>query len=1499
MPDEHLHTILCPHCDTLNALPRTLCRSCSGWLPSQGGGGNPEADDSDEEDPLDALRREIEDDPDSTVIGPSAEAEVEDPFADVEPDFVFGRSEGESAATPSQPQSSESAPLEIPDWLASGPSDDPESLAMDDVEIPDWLRDGESIERGTTTDRPVTGNLPDWLSTVDVDPATAAEEVSPEDAPEWLAGEGGDPISIPEPEPIEEDIPDWLMHETGEFDKEKLQERIDAEQARRETEAEAEALVKDSASDEADSDDIDNAIAAALPPSDVKDWLDQWPDSEEAGAPSAGIDDFSALADQVVPTPVEEDIPDWLVHETGEHSKEEMQKRIEEAEEQRAAEEEAKPATGELPDWLASDSDTATKTDDDAATADKQDIPDWLSEISQGPEPDDDDRDFDRDEFSGWFRQVEEAASGTGPLPHLRSTTDEAPEEDAPVPGWLASGGVDETPAIDVPDWLAEVPQVADTGELSEPVGPEVPSVEDDDIPDWLSELPPGTGQLPDAEVEEVVAEAAQTDDDDALDWLADAIIPVDSTVSDDEEQAEPVAEAASTDDDDDALDWLADAIIPVDSTVSDDEEQAEPVAEAATTDDDDVPDWLAEATATEDSAESAEEEADAEPVAEAASTDDDDDALDWLADAIIPVDSTVSDDEEQAEPIAEAATTDDDDDVPDWLAEATAAEEEADAEPIAEAASTDDDDDVPDWLAEATAAEDSAESAEEEADAEPVAEAATTDDDDDDVPDWLAEATATEDSTESAEEEADAEPVAEAATTDDDDDDVPDWLAAASIPAESADKATLATEPDASTSDDDDDLDWLADLTDEPAKAEEPTEPTEADFAPITDDLDWLADLDSSTESAEATPAETEAEAAGASAADDALVPDWLQGFAGDEASAEAVAPVAEGETDATPGDEPAAVPAAAEAEPEIPDWLSDFSGEEDEYVSPDGPPTLADPVEPPSLDILVGEADVPDWLAGFADGDAESAPTDAPPLMPAPAATGASEADVPDWLAGLDTDAAASPVADTEKDDEPAILAASPLAEVATPETDETPSESDDSVSILPEGFIPAPADVSDDAPDWLADFDLGEFPTGDAAPAIESDDLLGLGGALASVAEDADEEDTGEIDLSAIDLEGSDLPDWLSEAAPGEKTDPVMRPISPDIPAELHALRFEAITSDEPSSEPGKAETVGALKDVSGVIRPEMIFEGQSLEVTRRVDELIMDRGDQDLVEVIDEILAHEGRARPVEEGARTALPLVRWLATLLLLAAVIAATIVGVGFVSAPVPTEGPQAAFDAVRALPDDATVLLAFEYEPQRQAELQPIASALVADIASRGNRTLYAASTQPMGASLAEDALDESGETPAEWVNLGYVAGRDTGVSALVLGGVIDSIIPEADLPSLRDDQPDMIIVLAGQPEDVRVWVEQAAQPTGAPIIAAVSAGAAPMVYPYLQSGQLTALMSGVEDAAAYWTLVGADLTELAPVRNSQALGALVAVVMIVIGGVVYGLFNRRNDEE
>ncbi len=193
------------------------------------------------------------------------------------------------------------------------------------------------------------------------------------------------------------------------------------------------------------------------------------------------------------------------------------------------------------------------------------------------------------------------------------------------------------------------------------------------------------------------------------------------------------------------------------------------------------------------------------------------------------------------------------------------------------------------------------------------------------------------------------------------------------------------------------------------------------------------------------------------------------------------------------------------------------------------------------------------------------------------------------------------------------------------------------------------------------------------------------------------------------------------------------------------------------------------------------------------------------------------------------------------------------------------------AYAFIEILPQNARVLLAWDYDPATQGELQLLAQPLLQHLRRKGANIVYM-SLRPFGPNVAADAdalsnhwqlpgLKPAGPPPVEF---GFIPGQTAALRSLALSPVIASnqpVISAAETgmrPAESIDAFDLIIEFSADLASSQQWVEQIAVRSQTPLVVAASGAVAPVLRPYEQSGQIRVLLSGYPDALAYETLLG-----------------------------------------
>jgi hypothetical protein len=208
---------------------------------------------------------------------------------------------------------------------------------------------------------------------------------------------------------------------------------------------------------------------------------------------------------------------------------------------------------------------------------------------------------------------------------------------------------------------------------------------------------------------------------------------------------------------------------------------------------------------------------------------------------------------------------------------------------------------------------------------------------------------------------------------------------------------------------------------------------------------------------------------------------------------------------------------------------------------------------------------------------------------------------------------------------------------------------------------------------------------------------------------------------------------------------------------------------------------------------------------------------------------------------------------------------------------------------------------------------MEAIGSPLLDQMVSLGRPNLSFVSTSAAGPALVERLLVQARINTAD--GFGYQAGSQyrnlgflPGGSAGVLGFVEQpgSILPGVGVGAFSEYAA--VIVMTDHAESGRIWVEQLQSRkqldpalANQPLVIVASAQAGPLLQPYVSSGQVDGMISGLSDAARYDASNG---------RSGAArlywdpfgLGLAMAILVIIVGSLwslFTGMRTRRAEAD
>ena len=207
------------------------------------------------------------------------------------------------------------------------------------------------------------------------------------------------------------------------------------------------------------------------------------------------------------------------------------------------------------------------------------------------------------------------------------------------------------------------------------------------------------------------------------------------------------------------------------------------------------------------------------------------------------------------------------------------------------------------------------------------------------------------------------------------------------------------------------------------------------------------------------------------------------------------------------------------------------------------------------------------------------------------------------------------------------------------------------------------------------------------------------------------------------------------------------------------------------------------------------------------------------------------------------------------------------------------------------ALRDAPLIVVGFDPDVGTYPEIRPTVRVLLDDLLARDAQLVFVSLT-PEGRALlvAELGRIEAGGTdPSAIVDLGFLSGAEAALVSLSRSvqapGAPQAVGARLAAFGLR--AADLILVVGGNDLGPRTWVEQALPRAGQPpAIAVAPTVLLPELVPYVESGQLDALIATPMDGASYRAAVDPEGrgggTDRPPDALALLLGMLVAVAVV-----------------
>jgi hypothetical protein len=232
-------------------------------------------------------------------------------------------------------------------------------------------------------------------------------------------------------------------------------------------------------------------------------------------------------------------------------------------------------------------------------------------------------------------------------------------------------------------------------------------------------------------------------------------------------------------------------------------------------------------------------------------------------------------------------------------------------------------------------------------------------------------------------------------------------------------------------------------------------------------------------------------------------------------------------------------------------------------------------------------------------------------------------------------------------------------------------------------------------------------------------------------------------------------------------------------------------------------------------------------------------------------------------------------------------------------------------YNFIDSMNEESVVLVGFETGAAGWPELGPQLNVFVQHLFDVGAKVLIVSGNVD-GAMLAEQYTIPSMVKPGkvygeDWVNLGYIAGGETGIAAFASD--IRSIIPKDYFGTNLDVIPLMKDIKSAADFDLAIccswgtpglgdYLRQYNNNFGVPIIIGAQVVSVPGTVPYYQSGQIVGYTSGLRGAGEYEILIkrpGYAVSSL----DAASVYHLLVFVLIVIGNLAFTVRKLGSGKE
>lgn len=230
----------------------------------------------------------------------------------------------------------------------------------------------------------------------------------------------------------------------------------------------------------------------------------------------------------------------------------------------------------------------------------------------------------------------------------------------------------------------------------------------------------------------------------------------------------------------------------------------------------------------------------------------------------------------------------------------------------------------------------------------------------------------------------------------------------------------------------------------------------------------------------------------------------------------------------------------------------------------------------------------------------------------------------------------------------------------------------------------------------------------------------------------------------------------------------------------------------------------------------------------------------------------------------------------------------------------------RSAYETIENLPAGSVILASIDYDATSAPELTPMFRTFLRQCFRKKLRVIYTGHLA-IGLPLAQFDLDMITEEcnavyGEDYINLGY----RPGYTAVMIGmgreirdffAVDYKGVPVDSFPIMKDvhNYNDMaLIVDFAHGYAAEYWIQYVVSRFGVRMFACVTGVMAPSLYPYLQAGQLTGIIGGLQGAAEYEILVGNPETATFGMP-AQSIAHILILTFIIFGNIGYFVARKK----